>query len=305
MPKFSIIVPVYNVEKYIKKCLDSIFSQSYKDFEVIVVNDGTEDQSIDVVKNYKVKIINQRNQGLSEARNNGVKEATGDYILFIDSDDYIEKDLLKEISNSLDNNPDLVRYQLKIIDGLKEKEYIEKEFNSLDGKEAFEIISSFKYVDSACLYAIKRDYYVKNKFKFKKGTFHEDFALIPIIIFKSSIVNSINYCGYCYVQREGSIMNTNDYSKVVKKVSDTLEHYDYLLEESNKTMKDNTYFKSFIANSLIIKVTELKGKEYKFYINELKKRKVFNNLLKDTKGRKIKNMLVKISPKVYYKVKGK
>lgn len=91
MPKYSIIIPVYNVEKYIKKCLDSVFSQTDKDFEVIVVNDGTKDNSMDIVKKYDAKIINQKNQGLSAARNRGVKEAVGDYLIFLDSDDYWEK----------------------------------------------------------------------------------------------------------------------------------------------------------------------------------------------------------------------
>ena len=113
MPKFSIIIPVYNVEKYIGKCLESVMNQTYKDYEVIVVNDGTKDNSMDIVKNYPVKIIEQENQGLSVARNTGVKKAKGEYIIFLDSDDYIEKDLLKNINKSLDNNPDLVRFQIQ------------------------------------------------------------------------------------------------------------------------------------------------------------------------------------------------
>ena len=112
MPKFSIIIPVYNVEKYLKKCLDSVFNQTYKDYEVIVVNDGTKDNSMDIVKDYAVKVINQKNQGLSAARNAGVKKATGDYLIFLDSDDYWEKGLLKELSKSLKNNPDLIRFQI-------------------------------------------------------------------------------------------------------------------------------------------------------------------------------------------------
>ena len=115
--KFSIIVPVYNVEKYVKRCLDSIFNQTYKDFEVIVVNDGSTDKSMNIVKKYKdVKIINEENRGLSHARNNGVKNARGDYILFVDSDDYINKDLLKELNKSLNNNPDVVRFQVQSVD---------------------------------------------------------------------------------------------------------------------------------------------------------------------------------------------
>ena len=102
MPKFSIIIPVYNVEDYIKKCLDSVFNQTYTNYEVIVVNDGTKDNSMKIVKNYDVRIINQENQGLSMARNNGVKKAKGEYILFLDSDDYLEENTLQEIENVLD-----------------------------------------------------------------------------------------------------------------------------------------------------------------------------------------------------------
>ena len=113
MPKFSVIIPVYNVEKYIKKCLDSVFNQSFKDYEVIVVNDGTEDRSMDIVEKYDVNIINQKNSGLSSARNAGVKKSKGEYIIFLDSDDYWEEDLLKEIALSTKNNPDIVRFQIQ------------------------------------------------------------------------------------------------------------------------------------------------------------------------------------------------
>ena len=305
MPKFSIIVPVYNVEKYIKKCLDSIFDQSFKDFEVIVVNDGTKDDSMKIVKDYKVTIINQDNKGLSEARNNGVKKSKGDYIIFIDSDDYIEKDLLKRINESISNNPDVVRFQVKDIIEDKIVEYKEKEYTDLDGNDAFKIITGFHYVEPAWLYAYKSSFYINNKFKFKKGTYHEDFGLIPLILLKSNKVNIINYCGYCYVKRSNSIMTNTDYNKVIKKVEDTFIHYDYLIEEGKKVKKDTSFYNSFISNCLIMKVTELKGKDYKKYKKELDKRKVFDNLLDDTKSRKIKKSLVKISPKVYYKVKGR
>ena len=91
--KISVIVPVYNVEKYLKQCLDSIVNQTYKNLEIIIVNDGTKDNSMKIVEEYlqdkRIKVINKENGGLSSARNIGIKEATGDYISFIDSDDYI------------------------------------------------------------------------------------------------------------------------------------------------------------------------------------------------------------------------
>jgi len=303
MPKFSIIVPVYNVEKYIKKCLDSIFNQSFKDFEVIVVNDGTKDNSMDIVKKYDVKVINQENSGLSEARNTGVKSAKGEYIIFLDSDDFIEKDLLKEINDSLKNKPDVVRFQIQDYkDGEVTNKYNEEPFENLDGVEALKKITNYHYVENAWAYAIKRSYYEKEKFSFKKGTYHEDFGLTPLIIIKAKKVNSIDYLGYNYVQREGSIMSSKDYEKTKKKVEDFYNHYKYLISEVDKLKVDTTYFKSFISNSLILKITELKSNEYKEYKRKLKEEKVFDNTLSDTISRKIKKMLVKVSPKLYYKI---
>lgn len=301
-PKFSIIVPVYNTEKYLKRCLDSIKNQSFKDYEVIIVNDGSTDNSSDIISKYSYKVINQENLGLSMARNNGVKESSGEYLIFLDSDDYIEKDLLKEVNESLSNNPDLVRYQIKeVFDDEENINYEEEPFDNKSGVEAFKLITKYHFVENAWAYAIKRDFYLKEKFSFKKGTYHEDFGLMPLVIIKSKIVNSINYVGYCYYQRSGSIMNNNDYSKTKKKVNDFYNHYLYLTKEINKTKLDKTYFMSFISNSLILKITELKGKDYKEALDKLKKDKVFNNLLNDSLTRKVKKVLVKISPKLYYR----
>lgn len=303
MPKFSIIVPIYNVESYLKKCLDSIKAQSYKDYEVILVNDGTKDNSMEIAKKYPFKIVNQKNQGLSMARNTGVKEASGEYIIFLDSDDYIEKDLLKEINTSLANNPDIVRYQIQ--ETYEDKEdivtYEEKPFTNKSGEEAFKLLTSYHFVENAWCYAIKRSYYQKEKFSFEKGTIHEDFGLLPLIIIKANIVNSITYLGYNYLQRQGSIMSAKDYEKTKKKVADFYNHYKYLIEEIDKTNLDSSYFKSFISNSLILKITELNRKEYKTYLKLLKNENVFDNLLTDTLSRKIKKIILKLSPKLYYK----
>lgn len=303
MPKFSIIIPVYNVEKYLKKCLDGVFNQTYKDYEVIVVNDGTKDNSMDIVKDYNVKVINQKNQGLSAARNAGVKKAIGDYLIFLDSDDYWEKDLLKELSKSLKNNPDLVRFQInEVYEDGRVIPYQEESFTNLSGPDAFKKIVKYHFVENAWCYAISKKYYLENKFEFKTGTIHEDFGLIPLVIMKAKRVNSINYLGYNYLQRQGSIMSNKNYEKTKKKVADMYLHYNYLIEEINKLDVDTTIFKSFVANSLILKITELNYKDYKFYLNKLKKEKVFDNLLTDTTGRKVKKVLLRLSPKNYYKL---
>ena len=105
-PKISVIVPVYNVEKYIKKCLDTIISQTFSDIEIICVNDGSTDSSRKILEEYKNKdsriiIIDKKNGGLSSARNAGMKVAMGEYISFIDSDDWIEETMLEKLYNNM------------------------------------------------------------------------------------------------------------------------------------------------------------------------------------------------------------
>ena len=216
---------------------------------------------------------------------------------------FIEKDLLKRINDSSKNNPDIIRFQIEDYENNEvTNKYEEDSFNGLNGVEAFKRICSYHYIENAWAYAIRREYYIKEKYKFKKGTYHEDFGLIPLVIIKSKKVNSINYIGYNYVQRNGSIMNSNDYSKTKKKVEDFYSHYIYLIEEGNKLKTDTTYYKSFISNSLILKITELKKEDYKFYKRKLKEEKVFDNILSDTFSRKVKKVLLKLSPKLYYKI---
>ena len=302
MPKFSIIIPVYNVEKYIDDCLKSIMNQTYKDYEVIVVNDGTKDNSMEIVKKYNVKVIEQKNKGLSAARNTGVKVAKGDYLIFLDSDDSWNKDLLKELSKSIKNNPDIVRFQIQETyeDSDKVKPFNEQPFDNKNGVEAFNIITNYHFIENAWCYAIKREYYKENKFSFKVGTIHEDYGLTPLMIIKANKVNSIEYIGYNYLQRQGSIMSSTAYEKIQKRVGDMYDHYLYLIEEINKTKLDSKVFKSYAANNILLKLLELNKEDYKKYSKRAKKDKIVENLLADTLARKIKKLIVKISPRFYY-----
>lgn len=108
MPKISIIVPVYNAEKVLSRCIKSILNQSFKDFELILINDGSSDRSIDILKKFekldeRIRVIDNSNNGVSETRNIGIKEAIGEYIQFIDSDDFIESNMLEETLNIMEN----------------------------------------------------------------------------------------------------------------------------------------------------------------------------------------------------------
>ena len=101
-PKISVIIPVYNVEDYLEECLDSIINQTFKDLEIICINDGSQDNSLNILEEYaekdnRIKIITTKNQGLSAARNRGLENITGDYVYFIDSDDYLELTAFEEL----------------------------------------------------------------------------------------------------------------------------------------------------------------------------------------------------------------
>ncbi len=301
MPEFSIVVPIYNVEGYLKKCLDSILNQSFVDYEIILVNDGSTDQSLSIIKEYMskypdIKLINQENKGLSEARNAGLKEARGNYVLFVDSDDFIDKDLLLNLNDSIINNPDLVRFQLRVVSD-KIIDINEEAFDSLNGHEAFKKIIKYRFVENAWAYLYSRKYLIDNGFLFKPNMYHEDYGLIPLAIIKASIVNSISYIGYNYVQRSNSIMSDSNYMKTRKKAFDVLSQY---LDIVNKD--SDPYYRSFLANSVILKLKDLNKEDYKKYLSEIKKHNVFDNILSDTLPRKIKKMLLKISPKLYLKV---
>ncbi len=311
MVKYSFIVPVYNTSKYLKKCLDSLVKQTFKDFEIIIVNDGSTDNSKDIISKYEKKydnimVITQKNAGLSMARNNGVKKAKGKYLLFVDSDDYVEKDLLKELDKEIEDS-ELLRFQVITEDeqGNNIKIFEEESFNEMKGYDAFKIISNYHFVEPACCYVYKTEYYLNNKFSFKKGVYHEDFGLVPYIIYKSMKVKSINYPGYHYITRDGSIMNNSDYSKTVKKAFDMLEQYKTLRLFSKNISKKNNYddhYLSYISNCAIVKARELKGKERKTYVQELKKINAFNGVLVNTRLRRMKKMLMKFNLNLYLKV---
>lgn len=311
MIKYSFIVPVYNTEKYLKKCLDSLINQTYKDFEIIVVNDGSTDKSSSIISKYQKKykniiVIDKENEGLSMARNRGVQKSSGKYIIFVDSDDYVSNRLLEEVDKKIDDS-DILRFQIATEDEeyTKINEYHEEGFESMCGYDAFKYLSSYHFVEPAWCYVIRKNYYIENKFSFKKGVYHEDFGLIPYVIYKARKVKSIDFIGYYYIQRNGSIMNNNDYKKTVKKAFDMLEQYKTMrLFAKNINRKNNLddYFLSYISNSVIVKARELKKDEKKVYINELKKLNVFDGVLVNTRIRRFKKYLMKHNLNLYLKV---
>lgn len=300
--KFSIIIPVYNVEKYISKCLESIKKQTYDNFEVIIVNDGSPDGSQKIIdefvkKDNRFHSYKKENGGLSDARNFGLNYVTGDCILFIDSDDYIEEDLLNELSK-IDSSYDMVKFKIKLVD--EEGSLIRTEQSIGESSEiSLEQLLQTEFFEPAWTYLYKASFFKENDFRYAVGRIHEDFGLTPLCVLKAKKIYYLNNYGYCYVQRQGSIMSA---SKVKKRIEDMLFHFDNLknsIHEKDINKEHLILFRSFLANGLINVSKIVPKEELDNYIVELKKRNVGNFLSENTLKRKMKKMFFRSFPKLY------
>ena len=204
--KLSIIVPVYNVEKYIIKCISSLLCQDYADYEIIIVNDGTEDRSIKLIQqnfdDLRIRIINQENQGLSQARNTGMKEACGEYVWFFDSDDWVSENVLGNIVQSLKDCDILyfTRSYEENSDGIT-KEKIETMCHSSNGRE----LPLREYPHCVPFFIYSREFLVRNGLSFAKGIFHEDSLFTPCTLYMANEVCPYDIPVYHRLVREGSI----------------------------------------------------------------------------------------------------
>ncbi len=299
--KFSVIVPIFNVEKYLEKCLDCVVNQTYKNYECILVVDKSSDKSEEIankyVKKYNWQKVYEENTGLAKARNLGVDKSNGDYIIFLDGDDYFEKDLLEKLNNQI-KNEDLIRYQARDIINNTFVDYPEKNYDTMPGNDAFEKIINFHYVENAWLYAYNSKFYKKNHFKFMENCIAEDYGLIPLIISKAKSIKIISYVGYNYVQRQNSLMNNNNYLKKIKKMDDMLKQYNFEIENISKD--SNPLFKTFLNNSLIYYSTTLKYKDFKKYKKILKEKDCFSHLKGKSFKHKIRNFIIKNNAYFYY-----
>ena len=310
MVKFSIIVPVYNVEKYLDNCLNTILKQTYENFEVIVVNDGTKDNSQDIIdkfvkKDKRFKGFKKTNGGLSDARNYGVLKAKGDYLLFVDSDDDINLELLEKLNDEIEKNqPEVIRFQIEKKGTTTEVDSCPT-FENKTGIEAFKTLASNEFFVTAWSCCYRKEFWLKNNFKYEVGKYHEDYGLTPYVYIKASKVSSIDYAGYNYYVRENSIMNDKSIEKETKKNNDVLELFDLNMKVIDKDKKvsesDKQFFRSYMANGLITKCRAQEGELFDNMFFELKKRNISKYLLSDTLGRKIKKIVYKIMPKFYIK----
>lgn len=265
MPKVSVIVPLYNTEKYCKKCIESILNQTLEDIEIIIVNDGSTDNSKDValpfVKKYKekVKYIEKENGGLSSARNAGLKIATGDYVGFVDSDDYIDNTMYEKMYRlAVDNNLDLVECNFKWVYPNKEKLDLGKEYKL---KQDYFINGRVMACNKLIRLSIIKEYNIEFPDKLRYEDIEFFYKLMPYIS-KSGIVEDVLYH---YIQREESIINKqNEKTKEIFTILDNIVSF-YKKKELFSTYKEELEYLHirFLLGSSFLRMVKIQDKVIK------------------------------------------
>lgn len=299
--KISVIVPVYNVEKYLDKCLSSLVKQTLKDMEIIVVNDGSTDKSQEIIDNYAKKYKNvisivKENGGVSEARNLGLKKASGEYIGFLDSDDWVEKDMYKKMyQKAKSGNFDVVACDTQAIYP-NEKSYISSNIkrDNVSNKEL--MIDAYAVIWNKIY---KRE--IIKGIEFKKGmNFCEDVEFLYMVYSKIKTIGVIKEPLHNYLQREGSL--TYVYDKKLYQLIDAMDDIIKFYKENDlykeyKPELEYTYVRYLYA-TFVKRIAKTKNKkEFNRAVNIVieKVKKEFPNYKKNyyLKGLKPKNLYLK------------
>ena len=290
----SIIIPIYNVEKYLPKCLDSVVNQTYTELEIICINDGSPDNSLKILKEYqkkdsRIKIINQENQGLAEARNTGIDNAKGKFIFFLDSDDWLPLNAIEKLCNKQkEKNADIVIGGRNIVTAKREVQFLPKEYNKTLEFEEY-ISDSFKTEDFRAVAwgkLYKTKIIKENYLYFPKGLLYEDLLFVMKYLYYSSkiIILRENIYNYRY-DRRNSIVNTiNKKDMDCLKTVDELEKFFKEKEMENILNKD--YYINFIMRWIIYATIgkfckeKIKYEDFIEYIKLIKRNKTFNEYSK-------------------------
>lgn len=272
--KVSIIIPVYNCEKYISRCIDSILNQTYKNIEIIAINDGSKDNTKEILNNYAkkypniIKHIEQENKGIAKTRNYGIKIATGDYIAFIDNDDYLDKDYIEKYVNATENS----KFDV-VIGGYRRPDENGKIVQIMELKDCEEWTKMRILTPWAKIF--KREYILKNDIEFLDTNIGEDLYFNIQAILITDNVKVLDYVGYNW------FYNTESVSSTVHKDIRKLSIYK-LLDESYRVVKEKNILNKhydiiemhFIRTIMLILSYSTKKIPYKIISEEYDK--IFN-----------------------------
>lgn len=250
-PKVSVVVTVYNTEKYLRRCLDSIINQNFKDIEIVCVNDGSTDNSLKILNEYaekdsRVKVVDQENQGVSGARNTGVREASAKYLSFVDSDDYVDPKIYEKGYNLISSNDAdvyIMNWDRFFSDTnlVKENPYYDSKVNIIgDGKKTIGFPHKTYGLRLGVVWdkIYRKDIITENNFKFEKDVYYGEDTIFNWILFTrvKKVITDGNSLYFYRDSRPGSIMTTLNNRRRIENHIAIAKH---LVEEYNKT----DYFK--------------------------------------------------------------
>ena len=254
--------------------------------------------------------MEKENGGLSDARNYGLEYVKGDYISFVDSDDYISKNLYSELVKYMEKDYDMIKFGILTVD-LKNNKIIEnksQQFENKTGEEAFDILyKTDKMTEVAWGYLYKASFWKENNFKYSINMYHEDFGLTPLVILKAKKVASTNILGYYYVQSDKSITRNSDEKKKLKMSYDLLKFYDNMVKKIEKydiSKKSKENIKIYYTNCILLEIKNISSKiERQKYIKEIKKRKMIKNIKARNFKQLVKRIFLSINIDSYLRVK--
>jgi glycosyltransferase involved in cell wall biosynthesis len=316
MKRLSIIVPVFNVEKYLSKCLDSLLDQDIpkSEYEIIIINDGSTDCSAVICESYKnmnenVILISQENMGLGVARNTGIRQSKGKYIQFVDSDDYLEKNVLKQLVDKMDSdNLDILRFNYQNVN----EQYIIFQPNktikpfvdysdSITAGHKF-LTEKLGYACYAWQFIIQAELLKPQNNYFKKEIYFEDTEWTPRILLQVERVCSTKAIVYNYLMRQGSIMQSVDDTKKHKLLHDQLFLIYALLEQQNK-LSDKRWYQGMISTIVITLLSSVSLNFYSergIYLSVLNKKRIIPlSFYHCTFRNKIRIIVINFSPSFY------
>lgn len=286
MPKFSVIIPVYNAEKYIDECVQSVLNQTFSDFEMLLIDDGSKDHSTEICERYakqdrRVRVIHKKNGGASSARNLGLDYACGKYIIFLDSDDYWNDiNALACLNDEMADNTDIIVFGCTDFFMSKNTKVVTRNgydldiFSTDDRNIILHYLFSEKLIPGGpTIFAVSRSLIEKNNIRFKEGIQAEDYDYVFCVFLNSVHIKAVNNPFYIYRKDVKTSVTSQGSLKIIKGIEYTIEKWLPVFEKcDHKTLKgDYLNYLSFIYTTGFVIMGALKKSERKQAIESMKR----------------------------------
>jgi len=268
--KISIIIPVYNTEKYLNECISSVLNQTYKNIEVIIINDGSTDNSFQICKQFenndnRIKVINTSHLGVAMARNTGINNASGEFLAFVDSDDYIHPNMLEILMNGISKNNADISICAITMNEFDSIESYSKKYKLYSTNQAMKLLLEDKVIcNNLCNRIFKKELF--SNIRLKNGIVFEDIEIMYKLFLKANIISYTNLKLYYYRQRENSTVHSFNTKSMDDYFNAIFNRFEILKELYNN---DNEIFAlclySLFVTIIKISIITIKMNNIKYY----------------------------------------